>query len=161
LFSSFACLEHDRFGLPQGIAALVLVAPAIVALRLGRHEAQEAAAQEEALEQGDEVGAARARASFAEFRSNTASTLMCGSSNSNIKSQFSQIQKCVAAWKRPRASSAPTPPARSCEWIKHLQAEGGIQQEVKSSKKCWIRTSASTHQKQVHWQKVAAMPPAA
>lgn len=80
----FVCLS--RFGLPQDIAALVLVAPAIVALRLGRHAAQEAAAEEEALEQGDEVGAARARASFAEFRSNTASTLMCGSSNSSIQS---------------------------------------------------------------------------
>lgn len=84
----FVCLSRifDRFGLPQDIAALVLVAPAIVALRLGRHAAQEAAAEEEALEQGDEVGAARARASFAEFRSNTASTLMCGSSNSSIQS---------------------------------------------------------------------------
>ena len=60
------------------MAALVLVAPAIVALRLGRAERREQARAEAALAAADdEVGTARARASFAEFRSNTSGRLMC------------------------------------------------------------------------------------
>ncbi len=56
----------------------MLVAPAIVALRLGRHEQQlEAECEKAALAAGDAVGAAKARASLAEFRSNTASRLTC------------------------------------------------------------------------------------
>lgn len=53
------------------------MAPAIVALPLGWHEQKaEAEAEAAALASGDKVAAAKAAASTAEFRSNTASHLM-------------------------------------------------------------------------------------
>lgn len=65
---------------PQGVEALVLVAPAIVAMSLGWHERKEEAhAEAAALASGDEVAAAKAAASTAEFQSNTAGRLMCAS----------------------------------------------------------------------------------
>lgn len=61
----------------QGIAALVLVAPAIVALRLGRQEATQERGRERAGgAAGDGTATKRAAASAVEFRSNTASTIM-------------------------------------------------------------------------------------
>jgi pyrimidine deaminase RibD-like protein len=63
---------------PQGVDALVLVAPAIVAMSLGWHERKEEAhAEAAARASGDEVAVAKAAASTAEFQSNTASRIMC------------------------------------------------------------------------------------
>jgi hypothetical protein len=63
---------------PQGVDALVLVAPAIVAMSFGWHERKEEAhAEAAARASGDKVAAAKAAASTAEFQSNTAGRLMC------------------------------------------------------------------------------------
>ena len=58
----------------QGVAGLVLVAPAIVAMRLSRNEL--AAALDGVT---DEVERDRVLAKFADFRSNTAGSIMCDS----------------------------------------------------------------------------------
>mmetsp|Transcript_4384 Transcript_4384/g.12656 ORF Transcript_4384/g.12656 Transcript_4384/m.12656 type:complete len:464 (+) Transcript_4384:335-1726(+) len=88
-----ACAAAEAIARPEGIAALVLVAPAIVALRLGRQEAtQEHGRECAAVAAGDGAAAQRAAASAAEFRSNTASTIM-----QSIGSIRSRVVRVVAA----------------------------------------------------------------
>ena len=57
------------------MAGLVLVAPAIVALRLSRNDSAELAAALEGVT--DEVDRDRVAAKFADFRANTAGNMMC------------------------------------------------------------------------------------
>ncbi len=66
--------SREQAAAAQGVAGLVLVAPAIVALRLSR---QELAAELEGVT--DEVERDRVTAKFADFSSNPAGNLMCGS----------------------------------------------------------------------------------
>jgi hypothetical protein len=59
----------------KGVAGLVLVAPAIVALRLSRNDSGELAAALDSVT--DDVERDRVAAKFADFRANTAGNLMC------------------------------------------------------------------------------------